>query len=64
MCGGSYTSVDLVLFGSIFDTIFDFIFLDLELYHMVDPSTVQCPLLVFGVSLLIKGPVQSQFQLL
>ena len=44
LCGGSYTSRDLVLFGSIFDRIFSFILLSFELYHMVDPSTVQCPL--------------------
>ena len=36
----------------------------LEPYHMVDPSTIQCTLLVFGVSLPIKRPVQSQFQFL
>ena len=61
LCGGTYTSVGLVLFGSIFDRIFDFIFLAFEPYHMVDHFTVQCPLSVFGVSLLIKGSVQSQF---
>ena len=61
LCGGSYTSVGLVLFGSIFDGIFDFFFLAFEPYHMVDPSTVQCP---FGVSLPVKGSVQSQFQFL
>ena len=64
LCGGSYTSVGLVLFCSIFDRIFGFIFLAFEPYHMVGPSTIQCPLLVFGVSLPIKGPVQSQFQFL
>ena len=64
LCGESYTSVGLVLFDSIFDRIFDSIFLAFEPYHMVDPSTVQYPLSVFGVSLPIKGPVQSQFQFL
>ena len=58
------TPLDLVLFGSIFDWIFDFIFLAFEPYHMVDPSIVRCPLSVFSVSLPIKGPVQSQFQFL
>ena len=64
LCGGSYTSVGLVLFVSNFDRIFDFIFLPFEPYHMVDFSTVQCSLSVFGVSLSIKGLVQSQFQFL
>ena len=49
----------------IFDRFFLFlIFLAFELYHMVDSSTVQCPLSVFGVRFFIKGPVQSQFKLL
>ena len=64
LCGESCTSVSLVLFDSIFDRIFDFILLSFELYHMVDPSTVQYPLSVLGVSLPIKGLVQSQFQIL
>ena len=64
LCGGGYTSVALVLFGSIFDRTFDSIFIAFELYHMVDPSTIQCPLSIFSVSLAIKGPVQSQFQFL
>ena len=64
LCGGSYTPVGLVLFDSIFDRIFDFIFLVFEPYHMVEPSTVQYPLSVFGFSLPIEGPVQSQFQFL
>ena len=55
LCGGSYTSVVLVLYGSIFDGVFNFSFLAFEPYHMVDPSTVQCPLLVFSVRLPIKG---------
>ena len=63
-CGGNYTSVGLVLFGSILGRIFGFIFLACEPYHMVNLSTVQCPLSVFGVSLPIKRPVQSQFQFL
>ena len=63
-CGESYTSVGLVLFDSIFDRIFDFIFLAFEPYHMVDRSTIQYSLSVFFVSLPIKGPVQSQFQFL
>ena len=58
------TPLDLVLFGSIFDWIFYFIFLAFEPYHMVDPSIVRCPLSDFSVSLPIKGPVQSQFQFL
>ena len=37
-----------------------FIFLASEPYHMVVLSTVQCRLSVFGVSLLINRPVQSQ----
>ena len=64
LCGGSYTSVGLVPFHSIFDRIFGFIFLAFEPYHIADPSTIQCSLLVFGVSLPIKAPVQSQFQFL
>ena len=44
--------------------IFDFIFLAFEPYHMVDPPSVLSSLSVFGVSFPIKGPVQSQFQLL
>ena len=55
LCGGSYTSPVLVLFGSIFDKIFDFIFSAFEPYHMVVPSTVQCPLPVFGTSFPMKG---------
>ena len=47
-----------------FDRILDFIFLAYQPYHMIDPSTVQRPLSGFGVSLVIKGPVQSQFQFL
>ena len=57
--------------NGIFDRIFDFIFLAFELWfpsfstnHMVDPSAIQYPLSVFGVSLPIKRPVQSQFQFL
>ena len=64
LCGGNYTSVNLVLFGSIFDRIFDFIYLPFDPYHKVDLSTFQCPLSVSGFSLPIKGPVQSQFQFL
>ena len=41
-----------------------FIFLAFDPYHMVDHFTFQCLLSAFGFSLLIKGPVQSQFQLL
>ena len=55
LCGGSYTSPVLVLFGSIFDKIFDFIFSAFEPYHNVVPSTVQCPLPVFGTSFPMKG---------
>ena len=42
--------LDLVLLGSIFDRIFDFIFLSFEPYHVVHPFTVQCPLCHFLVS--------------
>ena len=63
-CGESCTSICLVLFDSIFDRIFDFTFLAFEPYHMVGPSTIQYPLPVFGVSLPIKGLVQSQSQVL
>ena len=62
--GGSYTAPSLVLFSNIFDRVFDFIFLAFEPYHMVDPPSVLSSLSVFGVSFPIKGPVQSQFQLL
>ena len=42
-----------------------FTFLAFEPYHMVDPSTIQCLMSIFSVSCLqIKGPAQSQFQLL
>lgn len=41
-----------------------FNFLASELYQMVDPYTIQCPLAAFDVSLPIKEPAQSQFQLL
>ena len=64
LCGRSYTFVGLVLFGSNFNSIFDFIFLAFEPYHMVDPYTIQCPLSVLCVSLSIKRPVQSQSQFL
>ena len=47
LCNESYTSRGLVLFDSIFDRIFSFTLLSFEQYHMVDPSTVQCPLSVF-----------------
>ena len=40
------------------------IFLAFEPYHMFDHFTFQCLLSPFGFSLPIKGPVQSQFQLL
>ena len=62
--GESYTSVGLVLFDSIFDRNFDFIFLAFEPPHKVDTSTAKYPLPFFGVSLTIKGLVQSQFQFL
>ena len=61
LCGGSYTSPGLVLFDSIFDRIFDFIFLAFEPYDVVDPFTVQCPLSVFGVSLPIKDLFKVNF---
>ena len=64
LCGESYTSVSLVLFSSIFDNIFHFNCLAFEPYHIVDASTVQCPLSVFAASFPIKGPIQSQFQFL
>ena len=53
-----------MLFDSIFDRILDFIFLAFEPNHMIDCSTIQCPLPIFDVSLPIKGTVQSQFQFL
>ena len=59
LCGESCTSVGVVLFDSIFDSIFHFIFLAFEPYQMVDPSTIQYPLSVFGVSFPIKGLAQS-----
>ena len=62
LCGRSYTSSGLVLFGSIFVRIFGLILSAFELYHIVERSTIKCPLPVFGVSLAIKGLVQSQFQ--
>ena len=34
----------------------------IELYHMVDPFTVQRLLSVYGVSLSIKEPTQSHFR--
>ena len=67
LCGGSYTSPGLVLFGSIFDRIFDFIFLSFEPYTWLTllPFYRSVSLVsVFSVSLPIKRPVQSQFQFL
>ena len=62
LCCRSYTSPGLVLFGSIFNWIFYFIFLAFKLYHIVDHSTIQCFLSVFDVSLTITESVQNQFQ--
>ena len=49
----------LFLIGSLF-----FVFIAFKRYHMVNSSTFQYLLGVFGLILLIKGPVQRQFELL
>lgn len=52
----------VTLFGSIFDMFFGFYFLSFEPYHTVDPFIIKRLLSAFGISLPVKGRVQSQLQ--
>ena len=64
LCSRRCTCPSLVLFGIIFDKIYFLVFLAFKPYHMINSSTFQYLLGVFGLSLPIKGPVQCQFELI